>query len=1057
MTGCTPNPDNTASNSSETSNQNNTGNIAAGKPYFYSFINATAIKEDTELTILTDGKTDSYATVKMSQISTTSGDWNGNSHNLVGFEDEDNAYYHISVDFGFMSEVSKIKLSFSSSGDIVLPNNIELYSSTDGYNFTSYVSTTGAFDGNNYIFEFSSPINTKALRFYIFTPVGTTNAISEITVEGSESAEKQLLSKGATYVWEGTERKDFEDDSTYKLTDGVKTTMDEKIGFVGKRSTEVDNITQKSCATITVDLGSVKNVSEVLTDAMKYTSYAAIAPEMLNVRYSEDGENYTDFGQTYINSAVGNSIQSRNKYIITRNHTVKARYLKLTFYTSSFLFIDEVSIYGNEKEVSEPDYNFIQRKNLYANTNVAAFKEISLNGSVDEKLSDMLFSADSGTVIGGTRNVVEINLGEATDALCSVTIKMNKNSVTEAIVYYNDNGTYIKLDSDKTITDIASATTLTLYFPEISSNKLKIEFSTGTDSKVTEVQTFAVQPQLPLIRGGFFQLPTSGGINPSAQNSPYAWYLQLKGMKDLGMDYVVLQYSAHFIAKSTLINGDNIKALGFKYTATYGSIDTAQAVLDAAEKLGMKVFLGTIHDSDFNNITEGEKSYDAIIEAGIAVIDDIDEMYGDHPAFAGYYLSDETCDLWLNSYKGVESARKIYKSQSDHIREIASEKLIMIAPAIWRSGKPEKGADNLYLMLAPEEEGSKPIVDIVAAQDCLGRLPTLTVTDDIYDAFETYIEKWSEAVRKAGTEFWNDAEVFEVTSSSKNYIDLIKGLTLEAKYTNGTIVFDIPHYFTTYQQYSFDSWKHFNLTDVMRQYIKFYSKYNNLDKVGIEVAEAPTVILPEKSDNTNGEITDDNHLLTYDSTLNSAVKAVSVPTFDTFNSSLTEFTGSKTGYKPEYSVLWDNERLYILIKTNDTTASFGKDAWWAGKDDLIQLWITADGSTQLGSTLDSSYAIRFYLHCTAENTWTMGNETKDNIKIGVNNGMAYEVKNINDSPCAIISFSWELLNRTTPVLGDKTAVGLKIHYIDGANEQWASSNDSYDQSIKANAIFGFIE
>ena len=97
---------------------------------------------------------------------------------------------------------------------------------------------------------------------------------------------------------------------------------------------------------------------------------------------------------------------------------------------------------------------------------------------------------------------------------------------------------------------------------------------------------YAGQPQLPLVKGGFFQLPTNGGNNQSSQNSEYSWYLQLKGMRDLGMEYVVIQYSTHFDAKTTLINGKNIKAKGFKYTATYGCEDVCLAVLNAAEKLG---------------------------------------------------------------------------------------------------------------------------------------------------------------------------------------------------------------------------------------------------------------------------------------------------------------------------------------------------------------------------------------------------------------------------------------------------------------------------------------
>ena len=130
-------------------------------------------------------------------------------------------------------------------------------------------------------------------------------------------------------------------------------------------------------------------------------------------------------------------------------------------------------------------------------------------------------------------------------------------------------------------------------------------------------------------------------------------------------------------------------------------------------------------------------------------------MYGSHPAFGGYYLSDETCDAWLNLTGGVDAARYVYKNQSDHIRKIAPDAKIMIAPAIWRSGDPEKGADNLYRMIMPETEGGRPVVDILAAQDCLGREQSLAVSDEAYKSYLTYVEQWAKAVRRAGAEFWH--------------------------------------------------------------------------------------------------------------------------------------------------------------------------------------------------------------------------------------------------------------------------------------------------------------
>jgi hypothetical protein len=118
----------------------------------------------------------------------------------------------------------------------------------------------------------------------------------------------------------------------------------------------------------------------------------------------------------------------------------------------------------------------------------------------------------------------------------------------------------------------------------VAGDSVKLTFVSDKAPEISEVMVYCGQPQLPLVRGGFFQLRTAGGSNQASQNSEYAWYLQLKGMRDLGMEYVVLQYSAHYDARSTLINGKNIKAKGFRYTATYGCEDVPKAVLDAAEQ-----------------------------------------------------------------------------------------------------------------------------------------------------------------------------------------------------------------------------------------------------------------------------------------------------------------------------------------------------------------------------------------------------------------------------------------------------------------------------------------
>ncbi|MDD2267914.1 MAG: DUF4434 domain-containing protein [Eubacteriales bacterium] len=1049
--------DNVSNDVSETSSPINDDkdNIARGMPYAYSYIHNSPVKNDLQLSMLTDGDKEAAETITMKQFTTSRGDWSGTQRELKGYENEDEAYYHISLDLGFVSTVKKAILTFPDADESVMPKKVELFSSDDGYNFTKYIGEATKIDNGEVVFDYSgSEVNAKALRFYIYTPVATKNTISEIEVFGSRESELKLLSKGATYTWDGEERGGLTDDGK-KLTDGEYTPNTDKTAAIAKKSSTKDDITKKNSEIIKIDLGEVKNVSQVITDALTRGGASSGMPEYLNVRYSVDGNTFEDFGQSYIATTAGNLVNSRSRYLITRNHTVKARYLLLTFPTTSILMLDEISVYGSDNEVKEPVYSSVAGE-IYANTNVAAYREVKLNGKVDTTLTDMLFSKDSKSVVGTKENTFEFDASDIKDGVVSASVTLQKNKVLRAIFYGLDGGEYKEIESTFTTHTVGSLTTINMYFSQLKNSKYKLVINTEADAKFNEFQLFATQPQLPLIRGGFFQMPTGGGGNPSSFNSDYAWYLQLKGMKDLGMDYVVIQYSAHYLNKSTLINGSNIKALGYNYNPTYGSVDLPLAVLDAAEKLGMKVWLGTIHDADFNNIVSGKTHYPAIVEAGKAVIKDIDEMYGDHPAFAGYYLSDETCDQWLNSSGGVDAARTIYKGQSDFIHEIAPEKSVMIAPAIWRSGIPQKSADNLYKMLVSDTKGGRPVADIVAVQDCLGRDNNIIISDAVYDEFERYLDKWAVAIRKAGAEFWNDTEVFDVTSSPKTGDEVIKSLQLEAKYTNATIVFDIPHYFTTFPMHNYNIWNFITLTDATKIYTKFYTDYIALEARSDKTTAPESVLTPEATD-VGGGNGDGDHLVKHETTAGKIAKTSTSPTFSSFESDFAVFAKSDTGFTPEYKMLWDNEKIYLLIKTNDTTASFGKGEWWSGKDDLLQIWLTADGSIQTSDALDSDYGIRYYLHRTGANSWTAGSEATDEINLSLDDAVVHETKGIDGKPCIMVSVTWNLLSRTAPVTGDKTAIGLKVQYIDGKSESWSSSDGTYDRSITSSAIFGFSE
>lgn len=883
-----------------------------------------------------------------------------------------------SVDLGFVCSIESIGLSMKDYSK----EAIEIFTSDDGYNFTNYLGAFDTFEGER--FSASVRVDAKAVLFVIPASKDQAVNISEIHIDGQRAYKQELLASSNAWA---------------------------------------------------IDLGNVKHVSELRLRA------SAAVPERVTVKYSVDGEQWSDFGQSYLRATSWAEQVESSHFLVTRNHTVEARYLKIETGKTGLRSPDEVLVYGCNQEVAEPDYDFITRTNQISNTNISAYKPITFNGSTEKALSDMAF----GTFVKGAEgeNTLSIELQQTYDDICAVAINCKDFQFLDLTVQINGQDVGFGMRGS----EVAGSAVKYIFFDNApSGDRIELTLTSDTVPEISEVMVYAGQPQLPLVRGGFFQLPTGGGNNQAALNSEYSWYLQLKGMRELGMEYVVIQYSAHFNAATTLISGKHILAKGFRYEATYGCEDVCLAVLNAAEKLGMKVYLGTMHDSDFTNPIANMESYAPLVDAAFAIIKDISEMYGDHPAFEGYYLSDETCDAWLNLKGGVDAARYVYKNQSDLIRELEPDAKIMIAPAIWRSGKPEVGADNLYRMLAPEKEGDRPIVDIVAAQDCLGRESTLYVTDEAYIAYESYVEEWAKAIRRAGAEFWHDAEVFEIISSSKRYEDLVKSLSIEMKTSGSVIVFDIPHYFSTYSMSAFDDAKNHYKTRIMRDYIRYYSDWKALDAFGAD-AVCPHVLTDD------GKIVDTSDVRPvtkpviettryHDGVLvNQTPDASAVDTWYDFE------LGNASGTLPQYALYWDDTNFYVLLKANDTTASFGKGVWWEGKDDLIQIWMTADGKTANGA-LDSDSGIRYYVHRKGENAWQTGGEAGSHATFS---GFSYEV--VGD--VMIVKMPWESLNLQVPAAGSGAVIGIKIQYIDGADGSWASSDGTKDQSVQKSALYSF--
>ena len=767
--------------------------LAEGCPYYYEY--GIKVEGDDYITVLTDGKNEKTVRLTPSLSKTgkavfTSGDWSGNTREL----ELDNTKAGIYVDLGFISDIESFELVSNAE-------SCEVFYSTDGYNYTFYAGTFGKSGKTSF--------SAKSVLFVI--PFGDGIEISRIKIFGSRENSRLLLTENAVYTLQAAQN--YPDDDNTKLTDGVTYANAGKDALVQTRSSGKDEITGKNGVILDMDLGKVCNVSEV-----NFGLYSSSSPERITVRYSDDGEEWKDLGQSYLRTFSGESGSCSRKYSVTRPDTVKARYIRIYFYTAS-ITTDEIYVYGCENEV-KADYEFISRKNRVSDSNAASGREMMLDGKTELLLTDGAFYRFAPLPEKGT---FEFNCSE-------------KHSFCGASVTYNGKMNSWELECDgKKIENVTVYTaeagnieTAYLYFDNLDGEKISVSFE-SENANVSEVQIYADVPALPVVRGGFAQIFTGMVSTVSEMNSEYSWYLQLKGMKDLGMEYLVLSGAADYNDKKTLLKTGRTVDAGYKYEQVYGCTDVYEAILNAADELDMDVYMGTISGVDFASPVAKIDLINGVIHDSEYVIRDLFEQYGHHKSFVGYYLVDEQCDYWMTYANGVKYGRMVYKAQSDLIRELDPDAKVMIAPAIWRSGVYTSAGSAMYNMIKPEKEGERPVVDIVAAQDCLGRTNELYVTDAVFDEYGKYCEEWAKNVRKAGAEFWHDAEVFEQTYTYKRYDELVRSFGYEAKLSGSIIVFDIPHYLSPFPLASYNNERQYYGRCIMREYVKYYSGFADIN------------------------------------------------------------------------------------------------------------------------------------------------------------------------------------------------------------------------------------
>ena len=248
----------------------------------------------------------------------------------------------------------------------------------------------------------------------------------------------------------------------------------------------------------------------------------------------------------------------------------------------------------------------------------------------------------------------------------------------------------------------------------------------------------ALAQTLP-ITGTFINLPyqdvRNKYTNPEGVDGtdPQMWAAKVAEMKEMGMEYLVFMSVANE-CKAYYPS----KLMDWHYPADRQS--PVDAIMDEAAKHGMKVFMSTgwAKDQD-DNLRDP-----AIKGRQIEMMEELAGLYGEHPAFYGWYLPVEDCFGPVLTDYAVEAVNAL----TARARELTPAAKIMISPyGIFCSNFDDPRYEKQIMRLT---------VDIIAYQDEIGCVREKYPLTNLRENWK----KLRAIHDKAGVEMWANCETF---------------------------------------------------------------------------------------------------------------------------------------------------------------------------------------------------------------------------------------------------------------------------------------------------------
>ena len=221
------------------------------------------------------------------------------------------------------------------------------------------------------------------------------------------------------------------------------------------------------------------------------------------------------------------------------------------------------------------------------------------------------------------------------------------------------------------------------------------------------------------------------------------WRAQIRGMHKLGMDIVVIQE----LFRNDAYYGKHQNCKGYPGLAYYpskfgvGRVDIAcddplEAILNEADKLDMKVFPGVGLYAWFDFTEDSLKWH-------MQVAEELQEKYGQHRSFYGWYVSEEIFGDLGNDPKREDDIVNFFQTFKAHCNQLAPTKPIMLAPNCHFIARAERGWKRLLThldILCPFGFHRMPEGDITGLGAAI------------------LLQKWCDESR---THLWMDMEAFD--------------------------------------------------------------------------------------------------------------------------------------------------------------------------------------------------------------------------------------------------------------------------------------------------------